>query len=264
MFRISLAFVVGLTGALWAGSALAAPDDTTARIEALAQSASARYKAGDFTEAVEMYLEAYRLGKAAALLYNVAVIYDRKIKDPELAITYYRRYIAAPDADPSAASRATVRVQTLKTQQAEADAKRRAEELAAAERRKEAAEARRAPPVAPRSVASTAQPAEPDRMVGWIVTGVGAVALGVGAGFGVGAAADQEAFDESELLNEKQDLRDSGQQKALFADVLMGVGAAALITGVVLLVTAEADAPAVGFAPTADGQGGAVFFGGSL
>lgn len=260
MFRVTLAFILGLTG-----SALAAPDDATARIEALAQQASARYKAGDYANAVEKYLEAYRLGEAAALLYNVAVIYDRKIKDPELAITYYRRYIAAPDADPSAASRATERVQKLKTAQTQANAQRRAEEIASAKRRKEAADARRKaalPP--PRTVASVVEPAEPDRTAGWIVTSMGVVALGAGAGFGWAASSDQSAFDDADQLNAKKDLRDSGQQKALFADILMGVGAAALITGVVLLVTAEANAPAVGFAPTADGQGGSVFFGGSL
>ncbi|MGK0358123.1 MAG: tetratricopeptide (TPR) repeat protein [Bradymonadia bacterium] len=261
MFRITLALLVGL-----AGPVLAAPaDDSTARIEALAQKASARYSAGDYADAVEMYLEAYRLGKAAALLYNVAVIYDRKINDRQLAITYYRRYIAAPDADPSAASRATERVQTLKTAQAKADAQRRTEELASAQRRRDAAEARDAPPPAPRAAMSTTiKPAEPNRIVGWLVTGAGVVALGAGVGYGLGAASDQTAFDDSASLTEKQDLRNSGQQKALIADVLMGVGAAALITGVVLLVTADTDAPAVGFVPTADGQGGAVFFGGSL
>ena len=262
MFKIILTLVVGL-----AGTSLAAPtdNDTTARIERLAQQASARYKADDFVEAVELYLEAYRLGEAAALLYNVAVIYDRKINDRELAITYYRRYITAPDADPAAVSRATARVQVLKQEQAKADADRRAEELAAAKRRKEAEEARlNPPPEAPRAVSSTVRQAEPDRTVGWIVTGVGAVALGVGAGFGVGAASDQTAFNESELLNEKKDLREKGSQKALVADILMGVGVAAIITGVVLVLTAEADPPAVGVMPTADGHGGTVFFGGSL
>ena len=259
MLKIILALVVGLVG-----PAVAAPtdDDTTARIESLAQKASARYKANQYAEAVELYLEAYRLGKAAALLYNVAVIYDRKIEDRELAITYYRRYITAPDADPAAVSRATERVQVLKAAQAKADTERRTEELAAAQRRKDAADARREPP--PPAVIAAPPPARPDRSAGWLVTAIGAASLGVGAGIGVGAAADQTAFDDSEALNEKLELRDSGGQKALIADILMGVGAVGIITGVVMLLTAEADTPAVGVLPTADGHGGAVFFGGSL
>lgn len=246
---------------LWAATGHATPNeeaDPTARIEELAQQASARYTAGAYVDAVELYLEAYRLGNAAALLYNIAVIYDRKIKDPELAISYYRRYVQAPDADPSAARRATQRIQSLKTEQAKADAERREAELAAARKRMAP------PPEAPTppAVAATVQPAEADTTLGWIVTGVGVVAAGVGVGLGVAAGSDQDAFDGSTDLNEKKSLRDSGQQKALLADVLMGVGAAAVITGIVLVVIAEPEPPAVSMTPTADGRGGAVMWGG--
>lgn len=253
MFRIVLVLILGLAGVANAGPG----DDTTARIEALAQKAAARYEAKAYVEAVELYLEAYRLGEAAALLYNVAVIYDKQIKDPELAIQYYRRYISAPDADPAAASRATKRIQTLKAEQAKRDAARRKAELAKAK-------ARMTPPAAPAtSVTTRAAPPPESNTAAWVITGVGVVALGVGAGFGVSAAADGDEFEQSTVLDEKKALRDDGQQKALVADVLMGVGAAAVITGVVMLLTAD-DAPALGVAPTSDGRGGAVWLGGSL
>lgn len=257
MYRIGLLLALGLVLGP-AGSAVAAPgEDTTARIEALATKAAREYQAGNFVDAVELYLEAYRLGEAAALLYNVAVIYDKKVKDPELAVQYYRRYVAAPDADPAAASRATKRIQELKAEQAEAEAKRRAAERAKAK-------AALAPPAAPASVATrAAPPPESDTTLGWVVTGVGVVALGVGAGFGVSAAADGDSFEQSTDLVEKQALRDDGKQKALIADILMGVGGAALVTGVILILTAD-EAPAIGFAPTSDGRGGAVWLGGSL
>lgn len=259
MDRVILLLILGLLPVLGgAGAALAAPDgDATAQIEALASKAAQRYKAGKFVEAVELYLEAYRLGEAAALLYNVAVIYDRKVNDPQLAIQYYRRYIAAPDADPAAASRATKRIQTLKAEQAKAEAARRKAELAKAK-------ARMNPPKAPpAAVATTAPVREADTTAGWVVTGIGVVALGVGAGFGFAAATDGDSFDQSTDLTEKQSLRDDGQTKALTADILMGVGAAALITGVVMVLTAD-EAPAISVAPTNDGRGGAVWLGGSL
>ena len=83
-------------------------------VEALAAQASAAYKAGDYERAVSLYLEAYKSQRAAAVLYNIAIIYDRKLSEPQLASAFYRRYIGAPDADPAAVLRATKRLGELK------------------------------------------------------------------------------------------------------------------------------------------------------
>jgi tetratricopeptide (TPR) repeat protein len=49
------------------------------------------YQAKRFAEAVGLYLEAHRAAPNADVLYNVARIYDAKLGDRPLAISFYRR-----------------------------------------------------------------------------------------------------------------------------------------------------------------------------
>jgi hypothetical protein len=60
-----------------------------------------------------MYLRAYDASAAAAILLNVATIYDRKLHERELATEYYRRYLRSPDAEPDLVVRATGRLTAL-------------------------------------------------------------------------------------------------------------------------------------------------------
>jgi tetratricopeptide (TPR) repeat protein len=81
----------------------------------------------------------------------------------------------------------------------------------------------------------------------WIVISVGGAALAAGTVLGVMALSEESDFNE----NPNTDSADRGEQLALFADVAFGVGAVAVITGVVLLLTegepaAEDDSAAAG------------------
>jgi tetratricopeptide (TPR) repeat protein len=87
-----------------------------------------------------------------------------------------------------------------------------------------------------------------------VVTGVGVLAIGTGAILGVMALGDKSEFDK----NPTKKTADRGERLALFADVAFGVGAAAVITGVVLWITqdtgkgegpAETDESAISQAP---------------
>ena len=66
----------------------------TARVEALAATAGTRYQEGKFQEAIKLYLQAYQIIPDPALLFNVAVIYDLQVRDPEVAIEYWRLGLA--------------------------------------------------------------------------------------------------------------------------------------------------------------------------
>jgi hypothetical protein len=84
----------------------------------LADRAYELHAAGKYAAAIATYLRAYDASNAAVTLLNIATIYDRKLHEPELAAEYYRRYLLAPDAEPSLVQKATARLTALK--QAEA------------------------------------------------------------------------------------------------------------------------------------------------
>ncbi len=79
-------------------------------------------------------------------------------------------------------------------------------------------------------------PPAPSRLAGWLVTGVGAAALGAAAYTGVRVAqleADYEAATDGRAL---QDAEASGERHALATNVLVGVGVATLGLGLYLLL----------------------------
>lgn len=232
-------------------------DDTVSKVEALAGEAQTLYKAGEFGQAVAKYLEAYKLQPAAAVLYNVAVIYDKKLREVDLAIEYYRRYIASPDADPEAVQRATARLQALK---AEKEARRQADLSTLPTGADDP----------PSGVSGTAPPPpglSGQSVAGWVLVGTGLVGLAGGGvmGFLAGDAADK--FSESTDFEDKTDFRDQAESRALVADVLYGVGAAATITGLILIVLddgpADPNTARLQVGPTAGGGFG-LWLGGAL
>ena len=234
------------------GTAFAQPSDapdpaTLAQVEALARRARTFYEQGRYDRAVAMYLEAYRKLPAAATLYNVAHIYDRKLDEPDLAADFYRRYIRSPDADPKAVERATKRIGEIKAAQ-ESDTL----DL----------------PVPPIRVDPTPPPpARPPpgpsgrTTAGWITVAVGGAAVAGGAVMGTFASDKADRFkDVGE--SDRQALREDGKSQALIADILFGVGAAAVATGLVLILTDRGDdgGDSLGLAPT-DGGATAVWRG---
>jgi tetratricopeptide (TPR) repeat protein len=242
---VVLVLAIAMSGPVGA-AAQGAPD-----VEALAGQGRELYDKGEFTEAVAMYMRAYQAAPAAALLYNIAHIYDRKLGERELAIDFYRRYITSPDADPGVVARATERIQTLK-KEAEAQATPPPPPVRALP------DETAAP--APTAHAQTSSGGMGQRTWGWLAAGTGVALLAGGGVVGFLARDDADQFGKSTDLNRKQSLRDAGKAKALTADVLMGAGLAVGVTGAILILTAP-DAP-VAVVPTS--SGGLVVFGGRL
>jgi hypothetical protein len=257
-------------GCMWVAVALALPapvvaqpaapataDEQVKKVEALAAEAQAKYAEGKYQDAIRLYLQAHQLVAEPAILYNVAVIYDQQVRDPEIATEYYRRYIMDPGADPEAVSKATQRIQELRAERERAAA-------VAAAARPAPAPASASPAAAGNPDASAEARAESEGglsttrlAVGWGLVGLGA-ALGVAGGiFGGLAEDDEHAFTDSGDIVEKRDLRDRGQQRALAADIFFGGAGAAVVAGVVVLLTGERGrgegAPRAGVTPTPGG-----------
>ena len=87
------------------------------------------------------------------------------------------------------------------------------------------------------------------RNVGFVVGGVGIVALGVGAFFGVAAISKRKAsndFCSGSTCTDQRGIDDNNNAKrfATFADIGLGVGVAGIAAGVYLLMTSRGTTPA--------------------
>ncbi len=216
------------------------------KVEALAASAREAFEQGDFAKAVAEYIKAYQLQPEAPLVYNIAFIYDRKLGERALAMTYYRHFVEDPDADPTLVEKALSRLEELKAEEDAEEARRKeeAERRAEAERKEEARRRALAHPVE-RPMTTTA-------LAGWVTLGAGVALAAGGAGLWAVAAGDQHDFEASTSLSEKKSLRSSGQSAALGSDVLLALGGAAVGAGALLVILDAASAPAP---PAAEGEG---------
>jgi tetratricopeptide (TPR) repeat protein len=70
------------------------------RAERYAADAYAAYERQDYAQAVVLYRRALAASPSADILYNLARIYDTRLKDRESAIEFYQRYTQDPGADP--------------------------------------------------------------------------------------------------------------------------------------------------------------------
>src|SRR3954470_24579926 len=121
-----------LIAALWATPAAAlaqqpappAPESTEAQTpaEAVAARAFEAYKKGDYPSALSLYQAAIQVTPAAALYFNVANIYDKKLPDPQKAIEFYRKCVSATDVNPDLSLKATARIQALSQELAQKQA----------------------------------------------------------------------------------------------------------------------------------------------
>ena len=236
-----------LVVACWALGSSAAYAQAPTEVESLASRAQLAYKGARYGDAVALYLKAYRLQPASILLYNIGYIYDRKLDEPSLAVTYYRRYIKAIDAEPDLVQKATRRLRTLK------------ESVAVAPGQRPPAAGVDTPNMVRRNaIRSTGPPAASvRRQAGFGLLGAGGAVLATGVVLGVLAQQEQQTFATSVSYTERVEARDLGQKYALAGDVLMAVGAITSVTGLILALTAPAERTVgVSAAPV---SGGAVF-----
>jgi tetratricopeptide (TPR) repeat protein len=193
------------------------------------------YEAGRYATAVSLYVQAYNASPNADILYNIARIYDTKLGDRKLAITFYRRYIADPGALADRIKTANSRLVVL-----------REAEIAA-----EQPPAAAAPHARLRvSAAGDRASAAPDRtwssqeLVGGVVGAAGIVGVGVGAAFGIAAISgartardlcDGNACSEQRGVSAARDAK----QNARVSTVGFAAGGALLALGTALFVAAD-------------------------
>lgn len=178
--------------------------------EQLGNQAYELHQQGKYAESIATYLRAYELSKASVILFNVATIYDRKLHERALASDYYRRYLAATDAEPGLVQKANERLETLKREK-EAEEKPPAATpvvVPSAPQTVGPAQGAAAPPAAPTPASPPPAPAaaEPPgpRSPGWRTAGiiVGATGVaGIAASMALGYAAKTKNDDANAVCN---------------------------------------------------------------
>ncbi len=178
----------------------------------------ALFNAGRYEEAIQRFEQAYGLVPDPNLLFNIARSHE-KLGRTNDAITFYERFKTVPGIRDGDRERADRRLEALRAQL-------------------------RTPVPPAGTVPPTDPPKKRKRVAEWVLIGAGiagAVAAGVCGGLALDA---QSRFTDETRIERKEDLRTEMRSLALGADVSAGIGAAALITGIVLYFTLPDPAPA--------------------
>lgn len=270
MYRLALVLSLALS---W--SALAA----NPRATSYAEQARAAFNAARYKEAIGLLKQAYEIDQDPVLLFNLARAYEQAA-EIQLALETFRLYVSQPNVKPEQVKKANLAMDRLRTMQAKAEAdamlnqaeKKRleseakaAQARADAEREKarlqkaefDAAEERRkreaAGNLSARSITSIA------------LGGLAVASFAVMAGVGVAANNSKNQFLSATTVELKRDFETQSRQRALIADIFMGIGAAAALTAIILFPWGQGSlskSTSVAVAPTA---GGALFsLGGSF
>jgi tetratricopeptide (TPR) repeat protein len=232
--RLVVAALVAATLAYAAPAAAQSPtqaDEDAAKAHFLA--GQAYYEQANYTDAVKEFNEAHRLSRRADLWYNVSVCYERLGRWDD-AIAALQQYL---QERPNAPDRAVIESRITNFTG-----------------RRDTERAQQAPPATPPPIAApppVVAPARHRHVASLIVGGIGLGLLVAGTGTGVAA---QLAYNDLNMKcpqmvcnGSMQQLRDDvnlGKPLAISTDVLLAVGGAALVTGVVLFIVELRHPPA--------------------
>ncbi|MGF1510219.1 MAG: hypothetical protein ACFB9M_12035 [Myxococcota bacterium] len=199
------------------------------------------YSEGRFEEAAGRFIAAYELSAEPELIFNAARSFEKALK-PQEAIEYYERFIGLQGTTAELRNRA---LSSLRSLRAEVQAR----QAPSASSAPPAASVQAAPP-ARRSVNRTPE---------ILLLSVGGASLIAGGVFGGLALSAENDFEEADMTDpDRIGFANDARDRALVADVLLGVGAASTVTGVLLLIfrgrgkseAKEASGPSLDF----DGQ----------
>jgi hypothetical protein len=202
------------------------------------------YDQASYSDALREFNEAYRISKKPALLYNIARCFEALEKYSD-AVNMLQRYL---EEDPQTTDRAAVetRIANLKERQA-----------AAARVHVTPSEPPETKPTPAQPVAQPTPPPQPPsllhrkRVYTWIFGGIGVAALAGALGTGVSSQLSYDdlkskcgggSCDPATVPNAQNKI-DSGKRLALATDVLWPIGAAAVVTAVVLFFVEGRHAP---------------------
>ena len=230
--------VLGGSPAAWAADESVAPDPASVAVaERRAAEAFQAYAKKEYAAAVDLYLEAYAAAPSGSILYNIARIYDLKLHNRSLAITFYRRYIGDPGAQTELIETSNQRLRELRN--SEVAASQSAEDSSVADGR---SDLRARPPVA-----GGAPEGSPDRPGGWwsrrrvgmALGAAGVAAIGIGGAFGLAAMSKANTAkgvcDGNDCTSQQGvDAAKSARTDALFSTIGFASGGALLLTGAAL------------------------------
>jgi hypothetical protein len=232
-FVWTLLLTVGSAAPALADDEAAPNGPAVERAEQRAAQAFQAYERKDYPAAVALYLEAYESSPSADMLYNIARIYDTKLGDRPLAMTFYRRYIADPGAIADRIKLANARLVELREAELAVD-------TAADQNAANAAQAR------PYGASMAApQQREPHwSTLRWAGIGVGAagvIGVGVGAVFGIkamsGASTANDLCDGNACTTQRGvDAANDASSDASIANVGFIAGGLLLATGTVMFI----------------------------
>ncbi len=226
-----------------------------AKVEEMAAKAFSAAKSGNYSQAVELYLAAYEVSRNSSILYNLASLFDRFTHEPQSAIEYYQRFVAAKDAPVDLVRKAMVRIAELKTREAQVAVSQKPESpaealspaLASPAEKPSVSMAEKTVPNPEPAVQMTLPVPVSDsrlpglQMAGLVTGGIGLLTAGVGLVFGARASAlyaDSNQYCSARSCREPAGIRLTQQTKesATAATVLVSVGGAAVATGLGLLI----------------------------
>ncbi len=228
---LTASLLIGVSGPAAARQNEGSPgEDQVAVAEQKAARAFTAYRDKRYADAVALYIEAYDAAPNADMLYNVARIYDGKLADRPLAISFYRRYIADPGAVSDRIQIANARLGQL-----------RAAELAVMR----PVPAENSPPVMPGAASAESSAGQPPtrdaswsepEIAGVIIGASGIVALGVGAGFGIAAMGEANTardLCDGNVCREQRgiDAAEKASDRAMISTVGFASGGALLALG---------------------------------
>jgi tetratricopeptide (TPR) repeat protein len=224
----------------------AEPVSTEARAEARAlyQKGTANYNVGEFQVALQQFKQAYLIQPDPVFLFNMAQCY-RQLGDYQNAALQLRAYLRET---PDAPNRTELRRLLTEIEQKADQARAKANAKSAADAEKARAEHERTRTTTPTEPArAAAPPAHPGRtkQIAGLVVGVAGLGL-VGGGIGLAVIAKNEGDQLTAAARDHGifdwDKQQAGKQHQVIGDVLLGVGGAAVATGVVLFVLGRRDA----------------------
>lgn len=208
------------------GQAGASAQPTAADLSA---QAIERFGAKDYDAAVRLFEEAHKLDPVPNYLFNIGRVYEEK-GDIRAAVDYYQRFVKEPGVELAARELALSRLKVLKAILAETEEKKPDEDAPKPEE----------PP--PTKVEPSPAKAEPPpdntrkmRLAGFALLGVGGAAMATGGVLGGLALSKENQLAENHDYAMRVDLAKSGTSLALGTDVLLGLGGALLLTGVILV-----------------------------
>jgi tetratricopeptide (TPR) repeat protein len=232
----------------------AAPSADVSRAEDYAAQAFEAYSRKDYQEAVVLYLKALEASPSADILYNLAKIYDTKLQDRELAMKFYRRYIADPGAEPERVRAANARLAELRDLETAAADKPAQSTPAVAPKATEDRDEKRLPPADDRGGLTGMQ-------VAGLATGlVGIGGVVMGTVFGLSAKSDADVAKQDCNGNDCTtqrgvDAAEDASTKATISTVAFIAGGALTALGTVLLISGsrspERDTASLRLAPYA-------------